>query len=180
MVDRGPRFTEAAGRAVRLVDDDQVPGGQLVVAVGGDHCGQGGVGGVGGYRARSRLADVGGQFAGVGGHGDVGADWFVVECLARGADRDGGAFASGQPPGADRLGQQVQCRQQHENTAAGSGAGGGTGGDQGLAGAAGGDHARAGVLGEGADGCGDGFLLVGAQFEVCGGHRGTPLRDMSW
>ncbi|GGY73122.1 hypothetical protein GCM10010326_78830 [Streptomyces xanthochromogenes] len=136
----------------------------------GDHCCQGGVGGVDGDRAWSRRADVGGQFTGVGGHGDVGADWFVVECLACGADRDGGAFASGQPPGADRLGQQVQCRQQNEDAAAGCGARGRAGGDQGLTGAAGGDHARAGVLGEDADGRADGFLLVGAQFEGCGGH----------
>lgn len=45
VVDAGPGFTEAAGGAVGFVDDNKVPGGQVVVAVGGDDGGQGGVGG---------------------------------------------------------------------------------------------------------------------------------------
>jgi hypothetical protein len=146
----------------------------VVVAVGGDDGGQGGVGDVDGDRAGTGLPDQGGQFGGVGGEGNVSAERFVVEGLALGAHGDGGALATGQAPGPDCLGQQIQCRQQHQNPSARGDAGGGAGGDEGLAGAARGDHARPGVLGEGADGCADGFLLVRSQLDVSRRHALLP------
>lgn len=135
----------------------------MVVVVGGEDGRQGGVGGVCSDRAGAGWGAQGGEFAGVGGEGGVGAERFVVEGLAGGADGDGGAFASGGTPGADRLGEQVECGQEDQDSAAGGDAGGGAGGDQGFARPAGGDHARAGA-GAGAErggSGGDGFFLVG-------------------
>ncbi|BFO23163.1 hypothetical protein SHKM778_95510 (plasmid) [Streptomyces sp. KM77-8] len=90
-----------------------------MVVVGGGHGGQGGVGGVHGNGARAGCGRKGGDFSWVRGEGHVGAKRLVVEGLAGGANGDGGAFASCGTPGADGLGQQIQCGQEDQDPAAG-------------------------------------------------------------
>src|SRR5690606_32648518 len=67
VVDGGPCLAEAACGSVGFVDDHEVPGGQVVVVVGGEGGGQGGVGGVGGDRPGAGWGGQGGELAGVGG-----------------------------------------------------------------------------------------------------------------
>lgn len=162
VVDPGPGFPEAAGGAVGFVDDDEVPGLQVVVSVGGDDGGQGGVGGVDGHRAGGRCEF--GQLGGLRRHGEV-AGGGVFHGLAGGADGYRRAFVAGRVPGAHRLGEQVQCRDEDQDPPAGGEAGGGAGGDQCFSGAACGDHACPRMGAQRFDRGGDGFFLVGAEFD---------------
>ncbi len=141
MVDACPGFSEAAGGAVGLVDDDEVPGRQVVVSVGVDDGGEGGVGGVDGDRA-GEWGEFG-ELGGFRGHGEV-AGGGVFHGLAGGADGHRWGFVAGCLPGADGLGEQVQGRDEDQDPPAGRDTCGGAGGDEGFPGPAGRDDAGPG------------------------------------
>ncbi len=163
VVDDGPGFARPAAGAVRLVHDDQAPGGQAAF-VGGlqDAVAEGGVG------REDGDALVGGE-----PHQGVGVGGVRESCLVvvEGGDPHEGAGAAAVPPGAGGLVEEVQGGDQNQD-ALPADLFGGPYGNEGLAAARGHDDLRAqasgrelggGAVGKFLNRAGQGLALVRAQ-----------------